>query len=251
MEKLKLHEILRIYLPGLLLSFGLFLLISFNLDEVKPKNILSTISNLEVIIIPSIFVSFLLDAIIRDFFYEFKFKKIEMEPWDEKENFVEAWNHIIITKMKVYNKNDYTYLLNNDKVNEEKLEPVSFVTKSFFSKRFDLPELSYFRMPKSFGIMFFNLAVVSVFFMFISTLLLVYKLFLISSTFCLIFPFVLITLFLFIMYYFFLESSDYFFRASIKRELSYWKSLREHEINEIVELIRLWEKYQSVSEKSK
>ena len=147
MEKFSLHESLRIYLPGLLLAGLVYFIIK------------QTLNDIQVILLPAVFVGILLNSIIWNFHTK-TFKKLNnnypLKVSQQDMTFLNAWKEIIRAKMERFGRTEMKNILHSE--NGDKV--ADFVMRSYFSKKFELVELNYFRSPKSFGVMCYNLAFV-------------------------------------------------------------------------------------------
>jgi hypothetical protein len=225
MNKLNLNESLRIYIPGLYLS-----LVSFYIY-------FQTIEGTNNILLPAIFIGLIFNSIFGGI-HEKYFLHLESKKLFKDKNFIENWIEIVMTKMKQFNIEPVNSL-NKKEVNlETKYEVELFVNKTFFSKRYNSPELTYFRFPKSFGVMFFNLSIASL----IGIIASVIKIAFYSHDLGIVkFQVILICVLIPISIIFFRTSKKYF-SDSLKREISYWKTLSKSEMEEVSELMYLWEK---------
>lgn len=232
MEKLNVHETLRIYLPGLL--FTLIVYFTINL----------TLKDANTILIPAIFVALLINAIIWKFHIK-AFNKIADQNIfftnGTHNNYMQAWKDILSERLNKYQcDSKYSIILNS----EEGADIAKFIVGSYFSKKYDLMTLNYFRSPKSFGIMCYNLAVVCAASAFLPILVPLYKMVWVDfQPDYYYYPAILLVL-LFSAYYF-KRSSDHFFIQSLTRETAYWKQLNSEEINEVTDLIDIYEKFKT------
>jgi hypothetical protein len=149
MNKLNLNESLRIYIPGLYLSLILYFI---HFQDIQGIN---------NILLPAIFIGLIFNSIFGEFHKKY-FLHLEDKKLFQDKNFIEFWFEIVMTKMKQYNIKPINSVQKKEINIGKKYEIGVFVNKAFFSKRYNSTELTYFRFPKSFGIMFFNLSIISV-----------------------------------------------------------------------------------------
>lgn len=230
MEKLSLNESLRIYLPGLFLSFVIFIIHFLNF------------TNIELILIPSIFTAFLLHTIIGNL-HSKVFVKMDSQPIWGRANFDEAWKDIISCKLELFKHNRLASLVNSDKGSKLLVD----IQKIYFAKRYNQTELNYFRSPKSFGIMFYNLFVVCLCCIPVSVSYIIIENLKTSHNQNYIYQQGIIILALIVMSILFYKSCIRFFNFSLNRELFYWKSIDSEETNEISNIILTLEKLESLS----
>ena len=227
MEKFSLHESLRIYLPGLLLTGLIYFIVNLTLQDIQ------------LILLPALFVGILLNSIIWNFHAK-TFKTLNetyiLKVFQQEITFDEAWKKIIQEKMEKLNKTELKDILYSEDGNNVQ----GFVERSFFSKRYELIELNYFRSPKSFGIMCYNLAFVCKISVVFSICFGIYECSKTISNFTHFIPYLAISLALILSYFFFLRSSKQYFIHSLNREIHYWESINIEEISEVIDLIELW-----------
>ena len=219
MDKLNLNESLRIYIPGLCLSFLAFYILSQNLD------------NVNVILIPSIFIGLVFNLLLRKR-HQKCFEKILL-----KSNYYQRWLDVIFIKLKLHNmdiKNQESQVVN---------DMVDFIETTFFSKRYSSSELTFFRFPKSLGIMYYNLYLVCI----ISIVISVCKIIYLYDDFKLMIFQLIIIPFLILFTFLFLKGSKQFFNFSINRELTYWQSIRENEVEHVKEIMQLWNEIKNLN----
>ncbi|MFI1770257.1 hypothetical protein [Thalassobellus citreus] len=217
MDKFNLNQSLRIYIPGLLFSFLTYFILYENMSKI------------EFLLIPAIFVSIIFDLIFG------KSHKKTFRNIVAKADFEKHWGMILLKKIKIYN------------INFAKLERIKnghnykmyeFVGFSYFSKKYNNTELAYFRYPKSLGVMYFNLFIVCSFCIIISIIKLIYQ-----SMFKVFFDGSqsgITIIILFILVFIFYFGSKISFNNSLQRELSYWRSIDKAELNEILDITKLW-----------
>ncbi|MFP2997799.1 hypothetical protein ABN763_17940 [Spongiivirga sp. MCCC 1A20706] len=208
MEKFSLNESLRIYLPGLFLSILLFIILNVSLDGV------------EMILLPAIFIALLFNVIFGKFHKKYFEKRVEIKEYNNQ------WNEIISFKL---GSTDLKALETSNKM-------LDFIEGAYFSKRYTSVELTYFRYPKSMGVMFYNLMIVCFVGIGLSFGKLVFTY--LDSRLELIQIFIIVGLGL-AAFLFFL-GSKYFFDSSLYRELAYWRSINEDEAKEVSEILELW-----------
>jgi hypothetical protein len=227
MEKFNLHESLRIYLPGLLLTGLLYVIVN------------QTIREIQLVLVPAIFVGFLVNSVIWNFHVK-SFKTITdtylLKVSHQNLIFFDAWKLIILTKVQRFNTAELKQFLDS----KDGSEIVEFVERSFFSKRFELVELNYFRSPKSFGIMCYNLAFVCKISAIFSVCFGFYEGSKMTISLVQLMPYLGIALVLLLSCYLFLRNSKQYFIQSLSREIHYWESVNEAEMSEVVKLIELW-----------
>jgi len=232
MEKLKLHETLRIYLPGLLLVVVLYYLLFLNIHDIN------------LLLAPAIFIGILLNAVIWKLHVGF-FKRLVLQKryvtHKSPKDFIEAWKDILAVKLQMLCGNSHTYVLLHSAEGEAILD---FLEGAYFSKRYDLPELGYFRSPKSFGIMCYNLGIVCVLCIPVSLTYLIYYGFQQTENQPLLLHYGITLGCLAIAAPLFFISSKQFFLRSLDREMAYWKSIHKAEAGEIDGLILLWQQLQ-------
>ncbi len=222
MDKLTLHESLRIYIPGLLLSILLYCLFQSNTTG---------ISN---VAIPAIFVGFAINnplhRIGKIYFGKLAINhKIKLNSLNE--NFFEHQKKILSEKYKYLSLNRVN---NFDLIETNNFKAWDFIGYSHFAKIYDSPETSSFRLPKSFGIMCFNLFAVSI---------------LGPIIFLLVFPFInlelstwhiVIIMISTLFGILFFTSSTAFLRSSLEKQLYYWNSLSKSEVESLVDYINIF-----------
>jgi len=233
MEKLNLHESLRIYIPGLLLSMQLYILFQ------------EKFTGLSNIAVPAIFIGFAINAplyILSNRYFKRIINNYKINFTEIKEYFHEHLKSILSSKYSLLHPTltnpFYTINITNKKIWET-------IVFKHYAKIYDSPDLSNIRLPKSFGVMYFNLFAVS-----ITT----------PIIFLTIQPFtdvrlsklhILIISLSFIIGVSFFISSQSFFKKSLKNELLYWDVISDEEFERIVESFKLYPLNITISIESK
>lgn len=220
MDKLNLHDSLRIYLPGLFFCF-LFYLIMFG-----------TLNDIAIIVLPSLFVGLLFDIMFRSLCDEFFRKTGQGNDFGykkEKTIFIYAWKEIVTPQLESYNLNIAIKL----KAIEDR-KKLGSICKLFFNKIHSSENLLVFRSPKSFGILCFYCFLVCV----ISILFLIsHYFFPIIKPYKIIIPPLIMCYFLAIVGFVLFKGSDTFFKASRNLELGFWFNLSESELKSLAHII--------------
>jgi len=221
MDKLNLHEGLRIYIPGLLFCIILFALFT------------GSISNIGDVAVPAIFVGFAINSFLHIFQRKI-FSNIlinhQINFNNENEIFHVHQKNILSSKFDILYlnvSNPFTII----EVSDHKAW--DFIDYGFFAKSYDSGDTSIFRLPKSYGVMCCNMYVVCLLTIFIFFITL---------------PFINISLTKFhitslittlIFACLFNISAKLFLRDSLKKQLYYWASLSSSDMDKIVHLIKI------------
>lgn len=217
MVKLNLNQTLRIIIPGAF--FGLLFSFTKTFEDLTSELNVGNFQEGLIGILFSFIAGLVLDIFFQWFHYKFYVWITSRNVYD-RQNYYEKWKVDFINKAKTY---EYQIEFPNYK---KLKELIAFVDASYFSRRYNNAELSYFRYPKSLGIMCFNLA-------FISLLIFLILVFEYSNLFLIGLCITMIAIFL-------IASYKYFLKAN-KRELVYWLACSKEEVEEVIGIFKLWE----------
>jgi hypothetical protein len=223
MEKMSLHESLRIYVPGLLLCLILFLLFS------------GTVKDSGFVAIPAIFVGFAINAPLHKIttaYFGFLIEKYQITLNRETKPFKLHENAILTAKINLYREsiaNTDGYLISN-------VEGWNFIGYAHFAKIYDSAETSSFRLPKTLGVMCFNLFLVSLIGPIVSLIILKLAHLPLEVWHTSI---ILASLTLSILFFI---TATQFLKSALLKQLYYWASLSNQEIENLIHLFQVKEK---------
>lgn len=228
MVKLNLNQTIRIVIPGAF--FGLLISFTKLFRNLSQEINVSNFQQGFIGILFAFLAGLVLDIFFQKFHYWFFRWVLSRKKYGEQDYYL-AWKRDFMEKAKSYN-------IQINFPNYNKLsELIDFVDATFFSRRFNNDELSYFRYPKSLGIMCFNLALISVIIFLIVLFFEYTNIFFIES--CAI------------MTILFLIASYKYFVKSNQRELVYWRGCSEDDLVEVLDIFKLWEIRNALDEKFK
>lgn len=169
MDKLNLHDSLRIYLPGLFLSALFYLFITGKADDIG------------VIVIPALFVGLFLDKILYPY-HGALYKRIATEKTFHLQGSDLHINQAIQLVVKIQlesrasadaSKKDELEEIAQDYASFEEGK-IMMINRALHSRSSVGEKLSFFRLPKSFGILYYNMSVICFGFAAYTFILLVY-----------------------------------------------------------------------------
>lgn len=213
MEKLSLHESFRIYLPGLL-----FCLLSFALFS-------GSFSGAGEVAVPAIFIGFAINYPLRWLgtkYFGRLINTFKISIKNEKLIFLDHEHNILTTKYLMFKSSSDQDLELSERLNKN--PGWDFITYCYFAKSYDSAETSFFRLPKSFGVMCFNFFIVSLVVPIIFTSLQLSAGYDFTG-----FHIVIIGCSMFISILFFISATQ-FMKDSLIKQLYYWGSLTEIDI---------------------
>lgn len=220
MEKMSLHESLRIYIPGLLFTLLMHILLTKGVDNTGSAAVMA------------IFVGFALsypfNLVARIFFAKIvRDHQIQMAAC--RGDFHSHHHRILASKAATFLSNHTL----SESVVDGKLKNWHFVAYSHFSKNYDSPVTASFRVPKSLGVMCFNLALASLtapaLFLIISIVMQLN----VTGWHWLVISVCIVFSVLFVL------SATNFLKSSLEKELYYWASLSKEEVENLVHLSEL------------
>ena len=227
MDKLNLHDSLRIYLPGLLFSLLLYWISFGTLNEAGNT------------IIPAIFVGFLLDApltkIQRVYFDNMVERKLlDLGFSKQPRHVLPAFQALIAEQLQ---KQSPTHA---DKLRECESDKVRTIIRLFLNRSYSTESLLVFRGPKSIGVLCFNSSIVC---LIVAIYLVVQQIYPIAPIYNLPahgFGFIVAD-FLIASSLTFILSGQYYFEYSLKMEYAYWATLTLAELTTLIGLIDMCE----------
>jgi hypothetical protein len=228
MDKLSLHESLRIYLPGLLITglayYAFFL----------------SVVDFQSILLPAAFAGILFDAATQNFHVRFFEKIVDRQQYPlfgKKLNYTDACREII--KVKIQNSKLEEY---KDIVPSELSDScIGFVLSTFFVRRYESPELNYFRSSKSFGIMCFNFGAACFIALWLNLTIIIYNISISDLLYKELVTRVIMSAALICSGTLLIKRSESFFIHSVQRELKFWQAIKLEEVSEIIEMINFWD----------
>jgi hypothetical protein len=144
MEKMSLHETLRIYFPGLLFVILLAILLT------------NKIENAGYTAVIALFAAFALNYPfykVSNRFFKYLAAKYQIKLGDTVGNFATQHYRILATKSAIYKPGEAFVTFD-----EEWQKNMTSIEYGYFAQIYDSSAISCFRVPKSFGLMCFNLA---------------------------------------------------------------------------------------------
>jgi len=154
MDKLSFHDSLRIYFPGILFSAVFYAIIKQNLQDIS------------VILIPSLFVGFILNVLFHyasTRFFNRILMKTQIDLLGVETSFFQHLKSILIGKLSNSSSSENNLLAaitaSGEHNNYTFLADIDLIMRA---KSYDSSELAIFRVPKSFGIMYFGMSLSAV-----------------------------------------------------------------------------------------
>lgn len=219
MEKMSLHETLRIYIPGLLFVILLAILLT------------NKIENPGYTAVIALFVAFALNYpfhIISNRFFKYLVVKYQIKIGDTTGNFAIQHHRILATKLAIY-KPDAEFVA----FDEEWQRNMTSIEYGYFAQIYDSSTISCFRVPKSFGLMCFNLALAA-----LSSIIIFFITWLVSSKPLIDWHYYVVGTGIVLSALFFLSARS-FLRRSLEQEIYYWSGISEGELDHYMHLVKL------------